>query len=350
MKKILGILNGVIALGMLASMTFVTGCTDNGGDGIDSIKWQGSLNPEDSLFRNPVWEPSLEAGTLVKGSGTYVAIAATTQWAKGLTYCCPTLNSTDLMSWNVGNMAFTDSATQVGPRIISLSVDYARAVAGASYWMFYTVEGNDSVFAAAASTAAGPYTPRGGVIKAEGVKTPFFVVNLTSYYVCYDTNEGTFMQKVTLNKRTGVRLSGKATKIANSQLSDIAISKCGSEYFLFGTVANGGQTEIRYAKASKVTGPFLDKQGGSVAESSTGETLVTGTADFSNPENPMRGFLNTAGDYFFLAYNATQADMPMMESGFNRRPMFVTPIKVGTDGWLEGTVSPQKGWTYPRFK
>lgn len=40
----------------------VTGCTDNSGDGIDSVLWEGSRNPENTKFRNPVWEPSLEAG------------------------------------------------------------------------------------------------------------------------------------------------------------------------------------------------------------------------------------------------------------------------------------------------
>ena len=69
MKKIFRMICAVMVTGMMMPLV-ITGCTDNGDDGIDSILWNGSQNPENTSFRNPVWEPSLEGGTLVKGAPT----------------------------------------------------------------------------------------------------------------------------------------------------------------------------------------------------------------------------------------------------------------------------------------
>src|SRR5574344_2178891 len=97
MKKILYFLIAPI-LAYIIFPSAIVSCTDNGGDGIDSILWEGSKNPSDTCFRNPVWEPSLEAGTVVKGASMFVAVSATSQWATGLTYICKTLTSNNLMT------------------------------------------------------------------------------------------------------------------------------------------------------------------------------------------------------------------------------------------------------------
>lgn len=354
MKKIINILCGVAALAFLIPMG---SCTDNGGDGIDSIEWNGSQNPENTSFRNPVWEPSLEGGTIVRGASMYVAISATSQWAPGLTYFCKTLTSNDLMSWNAGNDAFSipDSlVSSVTARVNSLSVDYARTVTGANYWMFYTMQDSAYIGVATATTAAGPYNDRGAFIKASDVNSttisdPFFIVASNAFYLCYTTDDGTYIQRLRLNRSAGASKQGAATKIAGTGFGDVAIVRESSNrFYIMGTVSNGTSKEIHYAMASSISGSYHDKAGTSLIDGSTGENLISNGEQMVNPENPMRGFFNTDRTHIFLAYNATEQGNETMKSGFARKPMLIAPIEIGEDGWLTA-VQAQKGWTKPRF-
>lgn len=355
MKKIFKLLLFAISMGSFFNIS-MSSCTDTAGDGIDSIQWNGSKNPENSSFRNPIWEPSLEGGTLVKGASSYTAISATTQWAAGISTICPTLSSNNLMSWSAGNSAFSTSPDWAEGRINSLSVDYARAVTGATYWMFYTIEGSNSIGAASGTTAAGPYNDRGVFltntdVNSTTLKDPFLIVISTSYYLCYTTDDGTYIQRVTLNRMRGVAKSGAAIKLTEKAFGNVAIVRINSNlFYLVGTVNKGTGTEIRYAMASKITGPYLDKKGTQLTDGSTGELLLENGKDIINPENPMRGIVNEKGTHVFIAYNATQSDKPLMKSGFARKPMFLTPFEILEDGWLKAPTTIQKGWTSPRFQ
>ena len=80
-------------------MATTTGCADTDGDGEGEFEWTGSENPQNTSYRNPVWEPSLAGGTVFKAASSFVAISSETQWAAGVDYCCPTLQSSNLMDW-----------------------------------------------------------------------------------------------------------------------------------------------------------------------------------------------------------------------------------------------------------
>jgi len=357
MKDIVKIIFAMLCVGALVPAG-MTSCTDMGGDGVDSVIWNGSQNPDNTSFHNPVIEPSLEAGTVVKGASSFVAVSTTTQWAKGVTNYCPTLSTTNLMNWTVANDAFDATALPAwnDGRVNSLSIDYARAITGATYWMFYTLEGANSIGVATATTAQGPYTDRGEFITAADISSqkisdPYFFVVGTKYYLCYTADDGSYLQPVKLNKTSGASLNGARVKVTDAQFSDIAIlRKDANTFYLAGTVNVGGVKEIRYAKASAATGPFLDKSGNDLVNGSTGELLVKAGDGYINPENPMRGFNNSAESHLYLAYNATEAGKDQMSSGYARRPMFITPIEYDTDGWFKNAVTAEKGWATPRYE
>ena len=343
----------VVAMGV----TLLCSCTDMDGDGNGTVIWEGSVNPENNSFHNPVWEPSLDAGTIVRGAGGFTAISTTTQWANGVTFYCPTLNSNNLSTWTSGNQAFIEEALPAWAegRINSITIDYARAVTGATYWMFYTLEGQNTIGAATATTAAGPYVDKGEFLKAEDLgattlKDPFLIVASTSYFLAYTTENGTYLQRLTL-KRSGVTKNGQPTLIANTQLSDVAIVRVSAtQYYLVATCHTPTGTELRYGKAEGLTGPYLDKAGDSMAETSVGEQLIVGGTEIVNPENPMRGFLNTAGTHIYLAYNATEAGKETMQSGYARKPLFIAPLEIDEDGWFKQVFTAQKGWTQPLYE
>ncbi|MBQ7494645.1 MAG: family 43 glycosylhydrolase [Bacteroidaceae bacterium] len=357
MKNMIKITAAALALGALVPAGF-SSCTDMSGDGIDSVLWTGSRNPENTSFRNPVWEPSLEAGTLVKGASMYVALSATTQWTPGLVSLCPALTSNNLMTWSRANDGFAADAQPAWGegRVNSLSVDYARAVTGATYWMFYTLEGAETIGAASATTAQGPYTDRGAFLTAADagsttLRDPFFFVISTAYYLCYTADDGIYIQRLTLNRTRGASLNGAATKIAGTGVGDVCLfRKSSNELYLLFTVGSGTSSEIRYARAEAVTGPYVDKSGTSLTDGSQGEPLIQSGTAMINPENPMRAFLNSEQTHVFVAYNATENGKASMTSGFARKPMLVTPIELTEDGWFKQAVTAQEGWTTPRFE
>lgn len=359
MKKIISITAAALTMGLLATASLTTSsCTDMGGDGIDSVIWEGSTNPENKGFRNPVWEPSLDAGTVVKGASMYVALSATTQWTPGLDNICPALTSNNLMTWSRANDGFTAEGQPLWAegRVNSLSADYARAVTGATYWLFYTLEGTEAIGAASASTAQGPYTDRGELLTAADVnsttiRNPFFFVVSTAYYLCYTADDGVYLQRLTLNRTRGASLNGTATKIAGTGIDDVCVlRKSASEmYLLFTAASDNGNTEIRYARAEAVTGPYLDKSGHSLNDGSRGELLISSGNEMVDPCNPMRAFLNSEQTHVFVAYNATEHGKANMASGYARRPMLVTPVELGEDGWFAQSVTANKGWAEPRF-
>lgn len=366
MKKILNIfLLGAFFYGLTPSMT---SCTDIDGDGIDSILYEGNMPPEATQFRNPVWEPDLEYGAVFKGAAGYYAIGSETQWVKGLTYTAPVLQSNNLMDWSFNNQQEAFSTTMTSPawaegRIHSITVGFAKTVSAASYWMFYQLGDESAIGAAVATTAPGPYMDLGSVIEEEGnVRNPYFAVFGASWYLFYTTDNGTYLQDLTLkatNKTdpdTGDKIlvasvtkKGEPKQVAGAGFEDVAVYRIGlNKYYLFGTVKNGNTTEIRYACSSKMNGPYIDKDGKDILTESKGTLLIESGSSIVNPEN-VCGVFADASDKEYILYNATDSSKPVLESGYNRKPLFMNPLDRDEDGWFTSVITPAIGWVAPRF-
>lgn len=357
----------------IAALPILTGCSSSDGEG--EFEWAGSQNPENTSYRNPVWEPSLAGGTVFKSASSFVAISQETQWATGLDYACPSLQSANLMTWSTNQQSFTypvvntdpetgESTTEPGSRpdwitgkIDRVSADFARTLAGANYWLIYSCEADNAFGAATAPSGLGPYSDLGSFITAEqlGVSTlrcpHFSVIASTNYYLGYTTEDGSYLQALTLRRGNKPTLKGSAEKVSGTNFSDICIFRLDKDnFYIFGTVTDGNSSEIRYAKASKVTGPYLDKAGNDLASGATnGELLVKNGEAYVNPENPMKLFESENG-YFYLAYTATDPSHATMPSGSARRPMFLDPLQMDEDGWFTTVTAPNVGWTTPRYE
>ncbi len=350
MKTILMVLP--LAAWVITLPTAMVSCADMSGDGIDSVLWSGSINPETSSYRNPVWEPSLAGGTIMKGSSRFVAISAETQWATGLTYHCPAIMSDELSAWSFSQEAFNAPlVSNPSASINSLSADFAKTVANANYWMFYGYD-NNTIGAASATYAQGPYTDMGIFLTAQdlGVSTlrdPFFLVASTNFYVCYTTEAGTYIQRVTIRRGRIPTTSGEPILIAGPNFSDIALYRVSSsQVYLFGNVGD----EVHYARASNINGPYLDKSGNDVATGSQGEPFITGSEQYIHPENVQRVFPSSTEGLLYVAFNATRADKPFLNSGFERKPLFINPVRLSDDGWFTEVTRPVEGWTSPLYE
>lgn len=352
-------------------------CADTDGNGEGEFVWEGSENPENTSYRNPVWEPSLAGGTVLKCASNFAAVSQETQWAAGLDYACPSLQSSDLMSWSSNQTAFTyrevtdETDPETGEpivtgsypewitgRITNVTADFARTINGANYWMVYTTDTDNAFGAASASSGMGPYNDMGKFLDAAtlGVtelKYPHLsVLQSVNYYLGYSTENGSYIQQLNLRRGQAPTLKGAATKVAGPGFKKICLFRSGnSEFYLLGTVtAADGTTEIRYGKASKVTGPYLDRKGEALTDgASDGELLVLGGEEFESPCNPMHVFESENG-YCYLAYNATEIARKEMPSGFARKPLFINPVQLDEEGWFSSTIVPMKGWTTPKYQ
>lgn len=351
-----------------------TGCADTDGDGIGEFEWTGSQNPQNTSYRNPVWEPSLAGGTVFKAASAYVAISPETQWAAGVDYCCPTLQASNLMDWDTNaQMSFTLNSTGtdesgepteiLGTRpqwitspITKVSADFAKTVAGANYWMVYSTDTDNAFGAASAPSGRGPYTDQGKFLSAEDlgcttlVAPHLSVVASTTNILGYTTESGSYLQQLNIRRNQAPTLRGNATKVASADFTEIAIMRVSaSDFYLFGTVSNGNRTEVRYARGSSLTGPFKDHAGTELTDgASNGDLLIESGSEYISPRNVMHVFANEEGKYY-IAYNATRAGQDKMPSGYLRQPLFVSPLEIDDEGWFS-PITVNSGWTTPRFE
>lgn len=352
-------------------------CADTDGNGEGEFTWEGSQNPENTSFRNPVWEPSLAGGTLFKAASNFVAISQETQWAKGVDYACPSLQAADMMSWSSNQQAFSytvvtdeiDESTGepvvsqgtypewVTGRITNVSADFARTINGANYWMIYSSEADNAFGAATAPSGMGPYRDLGSFLTAEDLgattlRYPHFsVLASVNYYLGYTTESGSYIQALNLRRGQKPTLKGSANKVAPATFYNICIFRVSNtDYYLLGTVDTGSGSEIRYARSSKATGPFVDRSGVEITDgASMGELLVESGTAYTAPCNPMRMLQNEEG-LCYLSYNATKIGSEVMPSGFKRQPMFINPVAMDDEGWFTSVIVPEEGWTKPRFQ
>lgn len=356
-----------IVLGSIPT-TFIS-CTDIMGDGVDSIYYPGTTLPQNTSYRNPVWEPDFELGTIYKGATNYIAIGSETQWAKGITYCGPTLTSTNLMDWSFNqNVAFplkpdtvvagTETTIFKRPdwaegRIHSMTAAFARTVPGTSYWMFYQIGDTPAIGAAFARSPQGPFSDMGKMMDtadsgSQTITHPYFIVVGTRFYLFYSTESGTYCQELSIRRGTMPTLRNAAVKVSNESFTDVAVYRKGDYFYLFGRVMNGNSSQINYARAEAITGPYVDKSGTNLTEGN-GIPLIESNDKLINPENVCGIFADFYEDDFIL-YNVTDSEKPTQDSGYNRRPLVMDRLNITEEGWVEGTIKPTYGWTSPKFK
>lgn len=366
-----------ISFGAYAMALFaITGCADTDGDGEGEYLWGGSENPENTSYRNPAWEPSLAGGTVFKAASQFIGISQETEWAAGLPYACPVIQSSDLMKWSTNQRAFTypentgkvDSETGepiinagtyptwISGKINHVTADFARTIAGANYWLIYSSDADNAFGAASANAGPGPYTDLGSFLTAADLgcttlRYPHLsVFSSVNYYLGYSTENGSYIQGLNLRRGNKPTKKGSASKVSGSGFQNICVFRVSNtSYYLFGTVTNGTTTEIRYGRSTKATGPFVDRNGVELTDgASNGELLVEGGPEFVSPCNPMRMLESESGIYY-LAYNASAVGLEKMPSGYDRKPLFISPVEVDDDGWFKTVIVPRTGWTAPRF-
>lgn len=368
MKKIAHLIIISFFILSIAPAAFIA-CTDVAGDGIDSVLYTGSTLSQNSSYRNPVWEPSFEEGTVFKGPTSFVAIGSETQWAKGITYIAPTLLSTNLMNWTFNtNNAFparpdtvvsgTETIINKRPdwaegRLHSMTAGFARTIVSTSYWLFYQLGETQAIGVASARSPQGPYTDYGMLLDntataSTQLKNPYFFVSGTRFFLLYSTEQGSFVQELILRRAQKPTLRNAAIQVSGAGFTDVAMFRKGDFFYLFGNVQEQDRTRVHYARGSVVTGPFTDKEGNSLL-TGNGILLIDNGNELINPGN-VSGIFTDFTDVDFIMYTVTDTKKPVLESGFNRRPLMLNKITLSAEGWFDEVVKPAAGWTAPKYR
>ncbi len=350
--KINSTMNKIFAIVMLPLILGgVIACTDVQGDGMGTVIWQGSTVPQDSSFRNPVWEPDLSYSTVYKAAVGYYAIGADNEWSAGLELTTPVLSSTDLMSWDQRGEALAEKPAWSENLISAISAGFAKTKG--TYYLFYEL-GSDGIGMGSSKAPQGPFTDYGLLINAESASLekctkPFFYAFGSKSYLFYQGGDGVYGQELILNKTGIALLKGEKFKVTGPSIESMNMRKLDDYYYLFGAVEDGDASRLTLGRALEVSGPFLDQEGNSLL-SGEGTLLLKGeAANGFVAVNHIAGILEDANDDIWVAHQATDVDMPSLSSGAARHPLVITRIELDDSGWPTQVFDATKGWNYPKF-
>ena len=345
MKKIFAIVLLPLLLGVLIA------CTDVQGDGMGTVIWQGSTVPQDSSFRNPVWEPDLSYASVYKAAVGFYAVGADKEWSPGLNLTAPVLSSTDLMSWDQRGEALAEKPIWSESLISAISAGFAKTKG--TYYLFYEL-GNDGIGMGSSKAPQGPFVDYGLLINAESTglakcSKPFFYAFGSTSYLFYQGGDGVYGQELILNKTGIALLKGDKFKVTGPAIESINMIKLADYYYLFGAVEDGDASRLTLARSLEVNGPFLDKDGNTLMNGEGTLLLKGDAAKGFVAVNHIAGILLDANEDLWVVHQATDVDMPTLSSGAPRHPLVISRVVFDESGWPTQVFEATKGWNYPKF-
>ena len=340
-KSILAIIIAGIALGYYS-------CTDIQGDGIDTIVYTGSTVPEDTAYRNPVWDFDLTDASVFLSSGPYYGMGSEKAWADGIQYAVPTLTTTNLMDWSLISQAeaFLEKPGWAEGNITSVTGVFSKSLG--MYYLFYKL-GEGGLGVADAKTPQGPYRDYGKYTDKEAlgvgdIKDPFVYASGSNFYLFYGvTGDGVYGVKLSVKKNTLPVLDGAPFKIAGADFSGSFVRKKGTRFQYVGTRAG----QIVMGLSGNVEGPYLDNTGTDLTMG-TGTTLVTISDDFQEI-GQCAGIQTDKQGKDWILYTAIESSIPALPTGESRFVLMLNRINYDDNGWPSEVIEARVGYNYPRF-
>ncbi|MBN1791148.1 MAG: family 43 glycosylhydrolase [Bacteroidales bacterium] len=340
----------LIILSILAGILFShNSCTDIEGDGISTIVYNGSSVPEDSSYRNPVWNFDLTNASVFLSSGPFYAMGEEKEWAPGIRYVVPVLASTNLMNWSLiaQGEAFTEKPEWAEGDLSSVTAFFSKSLG--MYYIFYKL-GDEGLGAADARTPQGPYADYGKFTDSEEldvteITDPFVYASGSTFYLFFGVpGEGIFGVRLSLIKNTLPTVSGTKFKIAGPDYSGSFVRKKGSIFYYYGT-KNG---EIVIGQADNIQGPYLDNTGTDLIQG-PGTPLVMPTDEFQQL-GQVAGIHSDYLDNDWILYTAVETTIPTLPTGDARYVLMLNQIHFNANGWPSLIIEARSGFCSPRFK
>ncbi|AOM79399.1 family 43 glycosylhydrolase [Pedobacter steynii] len=331
----------------LAIPFLFAGCGKSG----TSVKEGGeepTLPTKNLEFINPVFEPILADPSIVKGEdGWFYGYGTEDNWGDGQgNRLVPVVRSLDLIKWTVIGNAFTAK-----PQWKSDGGIWAPDVVliNKKYYMYYSysawADPNPGIGLAVASNPGGPFIDQGKLFLSSEIGVPntidpfYFSENNKKYlfFGSYSSsvNQGTYVVELAEDGFSVKNLNDKV-KIAAGDFEAVMIHKRKGYYYFFGSkgsCCSGSSStyHVRVARSAALLGPYLDKDGKSIAERGSGTLLISGSDKYAGPGHNSRIISDRTGTDWLL-YHAINKTNPIVPGGASRRMLMLDKIN-WVDDW-----------------
>lgn len=330
----------------------VISCTDIEGDGIDSVLWEGSRLPDETSYRNPVWEPDLGKPSLFRGATQFYAFGDEKEWSPGLEYTVPVLRSSDLMSWTLTGQAFNTRPEWAEGKLTSVSGIFSKTLG--NYYLCYVI-GDKGIGAADSKAPQGPYNDYGKLIDKDSqgfefCREPFLIQSGLEFYLFFETEQGVYGTQLEIKRNIAPSLKGELFKIAGTDFTGVYIfRKSSDDFYFFGTVEDDDISEIFIGRASDIKGPYLDRDGNDLMNSKG--TLLVEISAGENLAFPghVGGIFSDFEEKDWILFQVTDIQKPFLSSGADRKPLVLSRIDWDENGWPGNVIVVKGGWNSPRF-
>jgi arabinan endo-1,5-alpha-L-arabinosidase len=333
-------------VGPIFLVTF-NSCTKENGNGIDSIPITKSKVPQDTAFRNPVWEPDLSDLSILKAPSGYYAFGIEKEFSPGLDFIIPIGKSSNLMNWSLQGQAFDKKpAWWDNNSVTAVSAVFNKGLA--KYFLFYTIV--DSIGVAYSTNPQGPFTDLGKFIDKNelgSVKSPFVYYSIVNSYLFVASDDGIKGVEIAFNSFSLPVVKGSPFNIAGNAFTSVHIFYKNFKYYFFGTTGQGEEHQISMGSSLNIKGPYSD-QNGSDLLSGSGTLLIQGDENVLNPAH-VGGVFTDANGADWILYNATDANNKTLATGDDRRPVFMTMLPLDNNMWPTSVINPELGWCSPKF-
>ncbi|MEQ9443175.1 MAG: family 43 glycosylhydrolase [Cyclobacteriaceae bacterium] len=309
----------------------------------DQVAERDSMNNQEGLFTNPVFEPVLADPTIISANGYFYAFGTEDNWgSEGGYHLVPVIRSSDLIHWD-----FVADAFQTKPDWKSKGGIWAPDVTpvGDQYYMYYSFstwgDPNPGIGLAIAQNPEGPYFDQGKVFLSEEIDVansidPFYWEEDNQKYLFWGSFNGIYAVPLTDD---GTQVAGEKVKVADNHLEATYIHKREQYYYLFGSEGScceGAEStyHIRVGRSTALLGPYQDKDGNLLTEGAFGELLLEGQSGeqgFSGPGHNAEIITDDDGTDWLL-YHAIRKEKPRLENGASRRPLMLDEIH-WENGW-----------------
>lgn len=302
-------------------------------------------NPPNGVatYVNPVFEPVLADPTVIQSGEYFYAYGTEDNWGNEGGYkLVPIVRSKDLVNWEFVNNAF-----QVKPNWKSEGGIWAPDVSfvDGKYRMYYSFstwgDPNPGIGLAIADRAEGPFVDQGKVFLSQEIGVansidPFFIREDERDYLFWGSFFGIYAVELGPD---GKQVIGDTVRIAHNHLEAALVTKKDGAYYFFGSAGScceGANSSYRVlvGKSENLLGPYLDKQGNSIATGDHGELLLRGNAEaygFAGPGHNAQLIEDDEGTEWML-YHAIPKNNPRLSNGTNRRPLMLDKI-TWSGGW-----------------
>lgn len=333
-----GALGGRLATGLASGETRRTVRAPAGGP---ETRDQRTTRGGGDTYRNPVYEHVFPDPDVLRVGDTYYAYGTYHPWDPDTgpeRELIPVLRSPNLVDWEFVGPAFAEAPDW--SRYRGLWAPGVGRLGGRTLLYYSDAEfraDDPGVGVATAPDPAGPFEPRGGLLRSEGIGVPnsidpmLFVRDGTPF-LFWGSKRGIYGIRLAAD---GLSLAGEKFRIAGGGVEAPYVVERDGYYYFFGsrgTCCRGAEStyHVVVGRAEELRGPYVNRDGGRLtAEGVNGTTILDGGDRFVGPGHC--AVVRDERGGWWLLYHAYVRENPWVEDT-PRRVLMLDRIR-WRDGW-----------------